>query len=98
MSLVLSIVIGVLLLVLFIKLIKTKKDNDIFLNVLIPGISIITAVVFWIDSKFTFQYIEDYVYIVDSVLAIAYIILFFIKYCMNNKANNSSVDTNNEDN
>ncbi len=100
MSLVISLVILGLLIILFVKELKTKNDKDVFMNMVIPGVAIIASLVNWYQTKFSFKDLDSIVYIFVTIISIAYVILFFVRYSKIDKTESTTEQDsqNNENN
>lgn len=85
MSLFLSIVIGILLILLTLRLIKSKSTEDVFMNIVIPMVGIITSMYSLLISHFDLVNIENIIYLIDMGISCIYLIVFFFFYIKNKK-------------
>lgn len=79
MTLIFSIIIGILLLVLLYRLFKAERDDDTFVCSIIFFVTIASAFVCWYNSEFKFNTAADIINIVDSIFAVGYVVLFIVK-------------------
>lgn len=83
MDIYISIIILGLLCFLFIKEIKSDKPVDLFINVIISLVCIITPLVTFLLDGFKIDYIAHVIYLVVIVVAVIFTIYYLIKYFKN---------------
>ncbi len=92
LNLVLSIVMALLLGFLLFKEIKNKKDVDLFINIVIGVIGLISAIVSFIDTGFDFKYFFNIIYSLNIIISLSFIILTIIKFLKNKKNNEENTE------
>lgn len=96
-NLIVSILILVLLILLFVKEIRSELKVDLFLNSVIAFIGIISPIVSFVTDKFAFTEVYDYIFIACIVVDIVYTIFFITKYFKQKKEHEIKYDCEEED-
>lgn len=85
MSLIISIVILVLLGLIFYREIKSEKEVDLFINIVISLICIGTALFTYFTDGFNLEYLEHIIYLIVIVVACIFTVYYLVKYFKNKK-------------
>ena len=80
MDMIISIVILVLLCFIFYREIKSDKEVDLFINIVISAVCIGTPLVTFLLDGFKADYIAHYIYIGVIVVAVIFTIYYLVKY------------------
>ena len=86
MDIIISIVILFLLGFLFYREIKSDKPIDLFINVIISGVSIGSGILTYVIDGFDITKIAHILYLIVIAVAVAFTIYYLIKYFKQKKA------------
>lgn len=91
MDIIISVIILILLCFIFIKEVKSDKPVDLFIDIIISVVCILTPLVTFLLDGFKIDYIAHLIYLGVIGVAVIFTIYYLIKY-FKNKDNNYQIN------